>query len=348
MLKIADLPKVQYRLLGLLPGILCALVVAVLAYELSQWQFLKSNGIGLLTVSVLLGLVLGNLMPRSVRYVFERGFIFCKNPVLRFGVALYGLRLSLTQVAGVGVSAVLVDAVIMLTTMLSTVFLARYVFKIDREGALVIGAGHAVCGAAAILACSGVIRARDSQVAIAIACVVLFGTATMLLYPWLYQLQLPFFSDPHKFGIFTGATVHEVAQVVAVGNSLGEEVMEAAVVTKLIRVLLLAPFIFLLGAWLARQDSAGASNEQRQGVKIPVFVLGFIVCLLFNSFLPLPTEIQQVVLQADELLLATAMAALGLGTSVIALKEAGLKPLLLALMLTVQLIVLGGLLTSFL
>ncbi|MFT0211900.1 putative sulfate exporter family transporter [Pseudomonas sp. F1_0610] len=347
MLKIADFPKVQHRLLVLLPGILCALVVAVLAYELSQWQFLKSNGIGLLTLSVLLGLVLGNLMPRSLRYVFERGFIFCKNPVLRFGVALYGLRLSLTQVAGVGVSAVAVDAAIMFTTMLSTVLLARYVFKMDREGALVIGAGHAVCGAAAILACSGVIRARDSQVAIAIACVVLFGTATMLLYPWLYQLQLPFFSDPHTFGIFTGATVHEVAQVVAVGNSLGDAVMEAAVVTKLIRVLLLAPFIFFLGAWLARQDTA-ENDQPRQGVKIPVFVLGFILCLLVNSFLPLPSDIQHMVLQADEILLATAMAALGLGTSVIALKEAGLKPLLLALLLTLQLIVLGALFTSFL
>lgn len=342
MFKVADFPKTKRKPWALLPGLLMAALVAVLAYELSQWSVLKQHGIGLLTLSVLLGLLLGNLVPSRVRASGEQGFLLCKNSLLRIGVALYGLRLSLLQVADVGLAAVLTDALIMFSTMLSSVLLARYVLKIELRGALIIGAGHAVCGAAAILASNSVIRARDNQVAIAIACVVLFGTGCMLLYPWLYQ-QLG--GDAKTFGVFTGATVHEVAQVVAIGNSLGEQVMQAAVVTKLVRVLLLAPFIFLLQAWLSRQNCPATAAKKQ---KVPLFVLAFIVCLLLNSWLPLPEHIQHIVLQLDEILLAMAMAALGLSTSVLALKQAGFKPLLLALLLTAQLIVMGLLFTAYL
>ena len=341
MLKPVDFLKGFPIVFRWIPGLLMAAGVAVIAYVLSQWPWLQQRGLGVLTLSVLLGLLIGNALPKKMRMWGAAGFFVCKNTVLRVGVALYGLRISLMQVADIGLSALLLDVLIMFTTMLSCVALARYVLKMELRSALVLGAGHAVCGAAAILASNSIIRAKESEVAIAIACVVLFGTGCMLLYPWLFQAM---HLDAKTFGVLTGATVHEVAQVVAIGQSLGEDVTETAVVTKLVRVLLLAPFIIFLHAWLSRQTQ---DVQPAEGQSVPWFVLGFVGCLLLNSWMPLPELAQHIALQVDDGLLAVAMAALGLGTPLSALTQSGIKPLLLAAFLTAQLILMGGLFVLF-
>lgn len=324
------------------PGLFIAALATLLAYVISQWQPLINHGIGLLSTSMLVGLCLAPTLPKAAHQPIESGLLWCKYTALRIGIALYGLRLSLQQVTDIGAAAIAIDCIIIMSVMFSCVLLARYILKMDMRAALIIGTGHAVCGAAAILASNSVIRAKDSQVTIAVACIVLLGTASMLFYPWLYhQLAL----DSKAFGIFTGATVHEVAQVAAIGNSLNQEVMEAALITKLTRVLLLAPLIIILQACLSRYFAEKEHTVAES--KLPVFIIGFVCFLLLNTFFPLPEQLQRGALHLGEFLMALAMAALGLSTRISTLKQAGFKPLLLALLLTILLVILGLLLSFF-
>ncbi|MDN7139773.1 putative sulfate exporter family transporter [Pseudomonas sp. JQ170] len=327
---------------GLLTGITGSLALAALAMWLSVSPVLHGSGIGILTLAMLLGLTVGNLVPGNVHRLAAAGVQLCKQPVLRVGVALYGFRLTVQQVQALGVQAFITDALLILSTISLAIWLGTRVLGMERGTAVLIGAGHAICGAAAILASAGVVKARNDQVAIAIACVVLFGTLGMLLYPWLFSVMPTLFGDSHGFGIFTGATLHEVAQVVAAAQAMDPQAAEAAVVTKLIRVLLLAPFLLGLGLWLSRKAGSGHGAA---AVKVPLFVLGFIACMLINSCLELDQRLHQALISFDDLLLATAMAALGFSTRLVDLRKAGLKPLVLAAALTLQLMVVGGVLT---
>lgn len=327
---------------GLLTGVTGSLALAALAMWLSTSPALQGSGIGALTLAMLLGLAAGNLAPGNVHRLAASGIQLCKQPVLRLGVALYGFRLTVQQVQALGAQAFVTDALLILSTFSLAVWLGTRVLGMERGTAVLIGAGHAICGAAAILASAGVVKARNDQVAIAIACVVLFGTLGMLIYPWLFTLMPNLFGGSQGFGIFTGATLHEVAQVVAAGQAMDPQAAEAAVVAKLIRVLLLAPFLLGLGLWLSRMKEG---EHNKASVKVPLFVLGFIVCMLINSWLPLDQTLRHALVSFDDLLLAAAMAALGFSTRLIDLRRAGLKPLILAFALTLQLMVVGGALT---
>jgi uncharacterized integral membrane protein (TIGR00698 family) len=206
----------------------------------------------------------------------------------------------------------------------------------DRETVWLIGAGSSICGAAAVLATEPVVKADASKVAVAVATVVLFGTAGILLYPALFAL-LPAVSAA-QFGIFTGSTLHEVAQVVAAGHAIGAEAENMAVITKMLRVMMLAPFLLLLGSWLRQRGPRTATSAR----SFPWFALLFIAVALVNSLQLLPAGVVSALNQLANLLLAMAMAALGLTTRFSALKQAGAKPLLLGLMMFCWLIVGGG------
>ncbi len=177
--------------------------------------------------------------------------------------------------------------------------------------------------------------------AIAVATVVIFGTIAMFLYPCLYSLAvtgdyLPI--SPQTFGVYIGSTVHEVAQVVAAGHSLSPEIENTAVISKMFRVMLLAPFLMLLGGFLQRRTS---STTEKTPMAFPWFAVGFIAVAGFNSLHWLPDTWLTTVNQIDNLLLAMAMGALGVTTRFSAVRRAGSKPLLLALLLFIWLMV-GG------
>ncbi|MNF49452.1 hypothetical protein D3C84_307230 [compost metagenome] len=323
----------------LLSGVSLSFLLAGSALWMSTSALLQDSGIGALTLAMLLGLVAGNLAPNRAHHILASGLEFCKQPLLRFGVALYGLRLTIQQVQALGVQAFVTDALLILSTISLAIWLGTKVLRLERETAILIGAGHAICGAAAILASAGLVKGRNEQVAIAIACVVLFGTLGMLLYPWLFSLMPTLFGDSQGFGIFTGATLHEVAQVVAAGQAMDPQAAEAAVVAKLIRVLLLAPFLLVLGIWLARRSAPGQAPAR---LTVPTFVLGFVACMLFNSWVAIPQGLHQAAVGFDDLLLAAAMGALGFSTRLGDLHKAGPKPLVLGFLLTAQLVIVGG------
>jgi len=330
--------KTPIHLQHWLPGLLLTAAIAGGAAWLSHQPWLAGAGFGALTLAIILGILLGNSLYPHIMQPCDSGVLLAKQRLLRFGIILYGFRITVQQIADVGLSGVLIDALVLSSTFLLTCFIGVRLFKMDRETVWLIGAGSSICGAAAVLATEPVVNAAPSKVSVAVATVVLFGTVGIVLYPLLWA-TLPGVSAA-QFGIFTGSTLHEVAQVVAAGHAMGSETENTAVIAKMIRVMMLAPFLLLLGSWLKGQHRQRATPQHT--VSFPWFALLFIGVALFNSLHLLPASVVQGLNQLANLLLAMAMAALGLTTRFSALKQAGIKPLLLGLVMFGWLILGGG------
>jgi uncharacterized integral membrane protein (TIGR00698 family) len=335
------------RALKFLPGICLTGAIAVLATELCKAAWLQAHGISALTLAIMGGMLVGNTVYPRIEAISAPGVLFSKQKMLRAGIVLFGLRLTFQDIGHVGVSGVVVDALVLSSTFALSWWAGTRLFGLNRRTAMLIGSGSSICGAAAVMATEPVVRGTAEEVCIAVATVVAFGTLAIFLYPALYHLneQMHWVSiSPFAYGIFTGSTVHEVAQVVAAGKAVTESTANTAVITKLVRVMMLAPFLVLLSAYLSRHseeasESAGASASWTS--VIPWFALGFIAVAGFNSLALLPRPVVGAAINVDTLILATAMAALGLSTQVSSIQKAGLKPLGLAALLFVWLII-GG------
>lgn len=327
------------------PGLLLASAIGVAAMALGGWDVLASRGLSALTLAIVLGMLVGNTVYPRIAAPSAAGVGVAKQYLLRAGVILYGLRLTWQDIGGVGVAGVAIDTVMLLSTFGLASLLGTRIFKLDRTSAWLIGAGSSICGAAAVMATAPVLRAKADQVAVAVATVVVFGTLAMFLYPFLYRLNLEWGliqGGTHGFGVYVGSTVHEVAQVIAAARAVGTEAADTAVIAKMVRVMMLAPFLLAMSAWLAWDGARGAAGGAGQGggLCIPWFAVGFIAMVVFNSNVDLPAWLMSAAIDFDTLLLAIAMAALGLTTHVGAIRRAGLRPLLLAGLLFVWLV--GG------
>jgi uncharacterized integral membrane protein (TIGR00698 family) len=300
---------------------------------------MQAHGISALTLAIVVGMIAGNTFYPRIAGVSARGVAFSKQTLLRAGIILYGLRLTFQDIGRVGAVGVMVDAIVLSSTFALSWWAGTRLFGLNRRTAMLIGAGSSICGAAAVMATEPVVRGRAEEVSIAVATVVAFGTLAIFIYPALYHLndRLHWVSiTPFAYGIFTGSTVHEVAQVVAAGKAVAETTANTAVITKLVRVMMLAPFLVLLSAYLSRNSEEGATPAVKphpwRGV-IPWFALGFIAVAGFNSLALLPRAAVSAAIDADTLILATAMAALGVSTHIAAIRTAGVKPLALAALL---------------
>lgn len=334
------------------PGLALGGAIAAGALWLARQPWFARHGLGALTLALVAGLLLGNtLYPRLARPCGP-GVALAKQQLLRAGIVLYGLRLTFQDIAQVGWSGVATDALVLASTFGLACWLGQRVLGLDRRTTLLIGAGSSICGAAAVLAAAPVARGRAQDVAVAIATVVVFGTLGTFLYPALFHWNaahgwLP--ADAQHYGLYVGATVHEVAQVVAAGTAVGPEAASTAVIAKMVRVMMLAPFLLALSASQARAARMQGQHAAGHGaIIIPWFALGFVAMAGVHSLGVLPAAVVHAGVQLDDLLLAIAMAALGLTTHVQAVRAAGLKPLLLAAALFAWLLVAGLALSHYL
>lgn len=323
---------------GKLVGVVLCAVLGLAAVAAAQTPWAASAGLSALTFAILLGILAGNTFFDKIAPMAGAGVDFARGSLLRLGIILYGFHITFQQIAAVGWGAVAVDAAIVCTTFTLAVVLGTRLFKLDCATAMLIGAGSSICGAAAVMATQPVIRSRDHKVSVAIATVVVFGTVSMFAYPLLY----PWMGLSEKaYGVFVGSTIHEVAQVVAAGGAVGADAASAAVIVKMLRVMMLAPFLLVLsGVLRSGQTStddcritAGANPAHRRKITIPWFAFLFIAASGINSMGIVPSAVRGAILHLDAALLATAMAALGLRTQISAVKQAGVKPLLLGLVL---------------
>ncbi len=340
------------RAIQLLPGLALAGALAAAAIALGRLGWLQHNGISALTIAIVLGMLVGNTAYAHIAPASAAGVTFSKQTLLRLGIILYGLRLTFQDIGHVGLAGVLIDALVLSSTFALAWFLGTRVFGLDRKTAMLIGAGSSICGAAAVMAAEPVVRGRAEQVTVAVSTVVVFGTLAIFLYPVLYHLNAQYqlvTMSPTAYGIFAGSTIHEVAQVVAAGNAVGIDAGNTAVIAKMVRVMMLAPFLIVLSAYLSRakDPSAAHATPDADGARdkpgrivIPWFALGFVAVAGLNSLALLPQQVVSTAIDIDTVLLAMAMAALGLTTHVSAIRHAGVKPLALAALLFAWLI--GG------
>jgi uncharacterized integral membrane protein (TIGR00698 family) len=308
-------------------GIGLAAAIALTATALAQLPAIAHLGLSALPLAIVIGIAGGNTFFPAIAPRTAVGVDYARQTLLRAGIVLYGFRITFQQIGQVGWAGVLIDATMLTLTFVLAVQVGTRLFKLDRESAMLIGAGASICGAAAVMATEPVLRAPAHKVSVAVATVVVFGTLGMVIYPLLYpHLGL----SEHAYGVFTGSTVHEVAQVVAAGRAVSESAAAAALIEKMLRVMMLAPFLLVLS--LAVRNRGGASAQARH-LNVPWFAVAFIGASAVSSLSPLPPAWNAALASVDTLLLATAMAALGLRTHAGAVRQAGTRPLLLASLL---------------
>ena len=333
------LPTKHRSLWHFVPGLALTAALTGAALWAGSFPAIAGAGFSALTLAILFGMVVGNTVYPKIWQPCDGGVIFAKQHLLRLGIILYGFRLTFAQIADVGVSGILIDVLTLSSTFFIACFLGQKVFGLDKHTSWLIGAGSSICGAAAVHATEPVVKAEASKVTVAVATVVIFGTIAIFLYPAMYPLLAHWFT-PETYGIYMGSTMHEVAQVVAAGHAVSPDAENAAVIAKMLRVMMLAPFLLFLAARVKQLTPAG--NGEKSKITIPWFAIMFILVAVFNSFHLLPKAVVDMLVTLDTVLLAMAMAALGVTTHVSALKKDGAKPRLMALMLCVWLIVGGG------
>ncbi|NYT23466.1 YeiH family putative sulfate export transporter [Alcaligenaceae bacterium] len=321
-------------------GVALAGAIAGCGLWLAGLPSMRALGFSSLTFAIVIGMVLGNTLFPAIAPHSAAGVDFCKTRLLRAGIILFGFRLTFQEAASIGVAGIVLDAVIILSVYGLAMTAGRRLFGLDRQTCMLVGAGSAICGAAAVMAMETVTRAQAHKVSVAVATVVVFGTIGMFLYPLLYPILG---MSEHAFGIFIGSTVHEVAQVVAAGNAVGPVAANTAVVEKMLRVMMLAPFLILVSWWEQRRASREGGNQDAGKARpsIPWFAVGFVAAVGLNSLGIIAPEVASMLVQLSTILLAMAMAALGLRTHVSAIRQAGAAPLALAGVLFLFLLI-GG------
>ncbi|MEI8633656.1 YeiH family protein [Vibrio sp. PP-XX7] len=319
-----------------LSGIAITFLMALVSSYLATLHFFKAYQLSSLVICIVLGMIIGNFFHQQIPSGCQVGIKFSQQKLLRLGVVLYGFFITFQQIADVGVVGLVTDVIIITTTFVGGTWIGMKLLGMDRETAMLTAVGSSICGAAAILGAEPVVKSKSHQTAVAVATVVIFGTLAMFLYPIMFRL---FHITAETMGIYTGATIHEVAQVVAAGNAMGQDIGSTSVIVKLTRVMMLAPFLIILGFYLSKSDNTG--NHEKAKITIPWFAVFFVVVAGINSLDIIPHEGVHLLTKSSVFLLSMAMGALGIDTNIAKIRGVGLKPVLLAAILWCWLIA-GG------
>ncbi len=340
---------------GTIYGIIFVAIFAAAATSIAQISFIRNLGISPLVIGIVLGIFYANTLHNHIPAAWGTGITFSGKKILRFAIVFYGFRITFQQIMDVGLSGFTVSLIMLSTTFLLGTYLGVKAFKMDRDTSMLTAAGGAVCGAAAVLATEPVLKAEGYKTAVAVSMVVLFGTISMFLYPVLYASIIEpatgfLHMTPEQFGIYTGGTIHEVAQVVAVPASIpgAPEVMaNSAVIVKMTRVIMIAPMLIILGIYLSMQAKKTGKAGGKLQLVIPWFAVYFIGMAGFNSLDLVPHTIVGTINQIDTFLLTMAMTALGMGTIFSKFKGLGLAPIYTAGSMFAWLVVGGFIVTKF-
>ena len=320
------------------PGLLVAATIAAVAtivpMSLSRLpEPLAGLPVSPILVAILLGLLLSSRA--RIRREWHRGMAFAAGPLLKLAVMLIGLRLSLAEVAELGIQA----APMVIGAVATGLFLAWLLGRLSGTGdrlTALLAVGSAICGASAIAATAPALKSPPEETAYALACVALFGLAATIFYPWLLGAWL---ADPGHVGLVLGATIHDTSQVTAAAllfeQSFGTpEVVAAATVTKLLRNLSMLIVIPAVVWWATR-----TAREDLRRPAFPMFILGFLALAALRTAVDhwfAGHEAWSAVLSAaaglSAYLFAVAMAAIGMAISVAALRQLGMRPALVALL----------------
>lgn len=307
-----------------LPGLLVCLVIAAGSIRLKE-----ATGLAALN-PVVVALAVGIALRAAIGLpsMLKPGAAFAVRPLLRAAIVLLGLQVTIGQLASVGAGALGLAVASVALTVPFTIWLGA-MLRVEPALAQLIGTGTGICGASAIVAANQVSRGSQEDVAYALAVITLCGTAALLAYPALSPLLG---LSARGYGLWAGSSIHEVVQAVGAAAAGGPVSAEIGTITKLARVVLLAPAILALGSWVSRGQ---ASGRQTMKAPMPWFAFGFLGMVCVASTHLLPSVVDQAGRQLVPLMLAASVAALGLNTNLAALRAKGIRPLLLGVGATV-------------
>ena len=346
---------------GTVHGLLFLIVLTLLVHALSLVPFLHDLRLSPMVLGVIVGMILANTVRSKFPESWDGGLKIASKQILRAGIVLYGFRLSFDTLLAVGGGAILIDVIIVAGTLILGNYLGR-ALGLDKDERLLISSGSAICGAAAVLATEPVVGAKPHKTVVAVATVVLFGTLSMFGYPLLYRAGLLDALSPQAVGVYTGSTIHEVAHVVGAGAAMTPDIQSSSVdiagiatMTKMLRVLMLAPVLMILG-YIMRRGSA--DNATSGKIQVPWFAFYFLIAIGINTLLGMGAEhigrvaayhqLTHIIEVIDGFMLAMAMTAIGLDATFAKFRQSGAKAFLLALGLCVWLVFGGYLLTLLL
>lgn len=324
-------------------GIGLTLVIALVAKYLASFPFLSI--MGQLVIAIIIGIVWRASV--GVSDTTSYGTDFSCKKLLRFGIILLGMRLNLMDIVDAG-PRVFLMAVIVIVFAISVVYGLARLFKVDKRLSILTACGTAICGAAAVVAIAPQIKAKDEETAIGAAIVAILGTIFTLLYTFLY----PYLGlSDLGYGLFSGATLHEIAHVIAAADAGGDAAVDMAVIVKLTRVALLVPVAILIGFWTnqaERKKQVGEAKASWKSIPIPWFILGFLLVSGANSFGIVSVPVASGIVTIAYMLIAMAMAGLGLNVDLAAFKRLGMKSFAAGLIGSVMLSVVGFMLVHLL
>lgn len=300
----------------LFPGIGMALVMAAAATFLSEHYSAP-----VMLYALLLGMAFN--FASSMEHT-RPGIEFSAKVLLRVGVALLGCRIAWAQVTALGWGPVLMVIAMVAVLITASTWLARMMGFNPLFGFL-SGGATAICGASAALAMSASLPPHDKKEQATLFTVIgvsIFSTLAMILYPMIAELAG---LDHHQAGIFIGATIHDVAQVVGAGYAISPEAGDTATIVKLLRVAMLLPVIVCAGVISRKQ----AYKSGERPPLLPLFVVAFVIFVLINSVVGIPAALAELANTASHALLVTSLAAIGMKTKVGDIVQVGFRPIIL-------------------
>ncbi len=295
-------------------------VLAALALWLADLPWVKDTlHVSALLIVIVLGMVWTSLV--ALPAVAQPGVRFAQRPILRWAVAGLGFRLALAELAKIGAPALVVVTISTFSSLAFGWWIARRLGVGEKLG-LLLGVGGAICGASAVVAADSVVQGEKRDSAIALGVITLLGTIGIVIYP---LIQRAAGMSDFLYGVWDGASLHEMAQVVAAGFGVSDEAARVATVVKLARIALLAPVVLGLSAWLRRRNQA---TGQAHVSPVPWFLVLFVVFAIVNSSGILPEAWIAFARRVDLWLLCVGMAGVGLVTGFADLRAAGMRPIL--------------------
>ncbi|MBZ4686473.1 MAG: putative rane protein [Clostridiales bacterium] len=319
--------------IGMVQGLGLAVVITMLARNLSSLPFLSI--MGTMVIAILLGIGWRAVM--GIPSQASEGINFAAKRLLKLGVILMGVRLNIGEVIAAGPKIIFLDAVLITFTIFFFWWLGAKMGLTKKLTAL-IGVGTAVCGAAAIAVVAPIVNSKDDETALSVAIIALMGTIGAVLFTLLQPILG--LSD-YAYGVWVGSTLHEVAHVVAASMAGGAISGDIGILVKLGRVALLIPVAFIMGT-LFKENKAVESKMQN--IAIPWFVLGFLGLSALQSLGIIPDTVSKLTLQASIFILTIAMAALGLNVEISMFKKLGAKSITVGIIGSTALVLVGRLL----
>lgn len=321
-----DAPAIRSKSLsafapGIWPGLILTGLITAAAYGLRELP--EVSTFSPLILAIVAGMLFHNMIGTPARA--KAGVTFALRKILRFAIILLGLQLTAAQIAEVGATGLAVIALTLIATFVFTTWLGQ-MLGVGKGLAQLIAAGTSICGASAVIATNTVTNAHDEDVAYAVACVTVFGSIAMFVYPLLPGLL---HLDPRAYGLWSGASIHEIAQVIAAAFQDGRQAGEFGTIAKLSRVAMLAPMVITLGLMATRRDRRSVVTNASGRPPMPWFVLGFVAMVGINSVIVIPPDVKSIIVTVTTILLTMALAAMGLETDIAKLRAKGLRPLLL-------------------